>query len=102
MRRTASRWNGCRITYVAGMGLLCELVNTCTDAGFVVSELATLTPRPAVQVAPLGGAAEELAGDRTVEIVLSVRGRGDRGELGRRLTGTPGVLACAREDFAEF
>lgn len=39
--------------------------------------------------------------ERTVEVALSVQGRGDPDALTARLAGTAGVLACSRSDLAD-
>jgi len=85
---------GYRITYLQGTGLLRELLDQCTRSGFSVSELRTVTVG--------GDAAGEAAAPgaslpgRSVEVVISVQGRGDVDDLTARLAEVPGVLACAR------
>ncbi|MFG2409576.1 MgtC/SapB family protein [Streptomyces brevispora] len=92
---------GYRITYTEGLGALRELVKHCTEAGFAISELTTIAAdsegmfrrrRPPETVHPP---------ERTVEVALSVQGRGDPDALMARLSGTTGVLACSRSDLAD-
>lgn len=94
---------GYRITYTENMGALRELVNHCAEAGFAISELTTLSAdgegmfrrrRRTEAVAPASA-------ERTVEVALSVTGRGDPDALMARLAGTTGVLACSRSDLAD-
>ncbi|MEU9624512.1 MULTISPECIES: MgtC/SapB family protein [unclassified Streptomyces] len=78
---------GYRIVYLQGTGLLRELLDQCTQAGFSVRELRTITGP-----APEG---DEGAG-RTVEIALAVEGHGDADALTAQLAAVSGVLACSR------
>ncbi|WP_405939973.1 MgtC/SapB family protein [Streptomyces sp. NBC_00726] len=85
---------GYRITYTEGVGALRELVNHCTETGFAVSELTTLSGSGRYRRRRAQPDAEG-----TVEIALSVQGRGDPDALTARLAGTAGVLACSRNDL---
>ncbi|WP_214106550.1 MgtC/SapB family protein [Acrocarpospora catenulata] len=96
-----------RITYSEGHGTLRELVNRCTEAGFSIIDLSTLTisPEPAtvsrrhpLQVTrddreeiTLGP--REAVDGRTVQVAIGVLGRGDSGALAAQLASVPGVLA---------
>ncbi|AWL42053.1 MULTISPECIES: MgtC/SapB family protein [Streptomyces] len=91
---------GYRITYTEGMGTLRELVNHCTDGGFSISELTTLTPQ-GTGVFRRRRPEERQSVEQTVEIALNVQGRGDVDALTARLAGTSGVLACSRSDLAD-
>lgn len=82
-----SMTTGYRIVYLQGTGLLRELLDQCTRAGFSLRELRTVTGP-----APQG---DDNAG-RTVEIALAVEGHGDAVALTTRLAAVPGVLACSR------
>lgn len=90
---------GFRITYTEGVGALRELVRHCTEAGFAISELTTLTSDGAAL--SRRRRSDPAAGERTVEISLSVQGRGDPDALTARLADTTGVLACSRSDLAD-
>jgi putative Mg2+ transporter-C (MgtC) family protein len=109
-----------RITYTEGSGLLRELVNLCTDAGFSIADLTTITPperrerrrrrdaaeraedsEPAAAGEGGGPAATAGRGDRTVEVTIGVQGRGDPQALLARLAQVPGVLACSRTDSSD-
>ena len=101
-----------RITYLQGTGLLRQMLDRCTQAGFSVSELRTILAdgdrdrdgdgaRAGSGLAtrrseepPEGG-----GGERTVEIVLTVQGRGDADALTASLAEVPGVLACSRSAY---
>ncbi|MEE1743105.1 MgtC/SapB family protein [Streptomyces sp. NPDC006641] len=78
---------GYRIVYLQGTGLLRELLDQCTRAGFSVCELRTVTDPTTPGVESDG---------RTVEIALALQGRGDAAALTARLAAVPGVLACSR------
>ncbi|QMU74028.1 MgtC/SapB family protein [Streptacidiphilus sp. P02-A3a] len=113
-----------RITYLQGSGLLRELLKQCTRDGFAVSELRTiavtgaeagsdtglapdadLAPDPGPDSAPddADDADDDVAtrrgAERTVEIALTVQGRGHVDTLTSHLAGTDGVLACRRSSF---
>lgn len=77
---------GYRIAYLQGRGLLRELLDRCTQAGFSVHEVRTLS-------GPVGRDSEQV-----VEIVLVVQGRGDAGALTARLAAVAGVLVCRRTE----
>ncbi|GHF24077.1 hypothetical protein GCM10010359_27880 [Streptomyces morookaense] len=77
---------GYRIAYLQGRGLLRELLDRCTQAGFAVHEVRTLS-------GPVGRDSEQV-----VEISLVVQGRGDAGPLTARLAAVPGVLVCRRTE----
>ena len=98
-----------RITYLQGTGLLRELLDRCTRAGFAVDELRTVSAgteaeakpgfgsRPEEQQSRPGSPPSEPTGpERIVEILLSVQGRGDADALTVELAEVPGVLACGR------
>jgi len=108
-----------RITYRQGSGLLRELLKQCTRDGFAVSELRTIAVTPADADADVDSAADaestsealdDAAADegrragrggaeRTVEIALTVQGRGHVDTLTSHLIGTDGVLACRRSSL---
>ena len=96
-----------RITYLQGSGLLRELLDQCTRDGFSVSELRTIavtsTDRDADSDADDADRRADRAGkgspDRTVEIALTVQGRGDADSLTAHLVAVDGVLACRRSNF---
>jgi putative Mg2+ transporter-C (MgtC) family protein len=100
-----------RITYLQGTGLLRELLDRCTRAGFAVAELRTVASVDAMDAAGAEGAADKSAlaarfapvpagrqgqGERIVEVMLTVQGRGDPDALTLHLAEVPGVLACSR------
>jgi putative Mg2+ transporter-C (MgtC) family protein len=76
-----------RIVYRPGLGVLRELLDQCTHAGFVVLELRTLSSHDA------GGQEQR---ESPVEVALAVQGQGDSGQLTVRLASVDGVLACIR------
>jgi putative Mg2+ transporter-C (MgtC) family protein len=102
-----------RITYLQGSGLLRELLDQCTRDGFSVSELRTIavasTDRDSGaddtddedKVDRRAGRVDAGRGgpDRTVEIALTVQGRGDADSLTAHLVAVDGVLACRRSNF---
>ncbi|KNB54091.1 MgtC/SapB family protein [Streptomyces caatingaensis] len=75
-----------RITYLQGRGVLRELLDRCTQGGFSVHELRTVT-------GPAGQDPEQV-----VEVALQVQGRGDAAALTVRLAAVPGVLVCRRSE----
>jgi putative Mg2+ transporter-C (MgtC) family protein len=105
------------ITYLQGTGLLRELLDRCTRAGFAVAELRTVasvdsgsadsdpmdpmdrdsqrTPALPARTEP-GSGGHRGRGERIVEVMLSVQGRGDPDALILHLAEVPGVLACSR------
>ncbi|MGC5341799.1 MgtC/SapB family protein [Streptomyces sp. DT24] len=91
---------GYRITYTEGMGTLRELVNQCTDAGFSISELTTLSTEGSGMFRRRRTESPR-ALEHAVEVALSVQGRGDVDALTARLARTTGVLACSRSDVAD-
>ena len=102
------------ITYLQGTGLLRELLDRCTRAGFAVAELRTVgsvesgeddsepgdagpeRTSPAARAEPVPAAGPRVRGERIVEVLLSVQGRGDPDALILHLAEVPGVLACSR------
>ncbi|MEY9966712.1 putative Mg2+ transporter-C (MgtC) family protein [Streptacidiphilus sp. MAP12-16] len=85
-----------RITYVQRIGMLRELVLTCLNAGFVLSELASLTGDHG------GSSADGKHGEEhTAEVSLGVEGSGDQQLLMAQLSRLPGVLACRRTDHSD-
>jgi len=98
------------ITYLQGTGLLRELLDRCTRAGFALAELRTVASVDSEGKSGLGGARSEPepgpAGrpgqdERIVEVVLSVQGRGDADALTLHLAEVPGVLACSRSSAGD-
>ncbi|MEU8699961.1 MgtC/SapB family protein [Streptomyces sp. NPDC091387] len=92
---------GYRITYTEGVGALRELVRHCTEAGFAISELTTLAADGEGMFRRRRRSETVPPPERTVEVALSVQGRGDPDALMARLSGTTGVLACSRSDLAD-
>jgi putative Mg2+ transporter-C (MgtC) family protein len=96
---------GYRITYIQGEGLMRELVNQCVQFGFVLTELSTLSERTDTPSAEHDGKPPRDTAarpeERTVEVELTVQGRGDADGLTGRLAEIPGVLACTRTDLAD-
>ncbi|MGK4585166.1 MgtC/SapB family protein [Kitasatospora sp. HPMI-4] len=81
-----------RIIYRPGRGVLRELLDQCTHAGFVVLELRTLS-------SPTALPGEDF--ESPVEVALSVQGQGDAGRLTVRLASVAGVLTCIRSGSEE-
>ncbi|MEV7929422.1 MULTISPECIES: MgtC/SapB family protein [unclassified Kitasatospora] len=77
-----------RIVYRPGRGVLRDVLDQCTRAGFAVFELRTLS-----------GTDGELPGEvseKPVEVALSVQGQGDAGGLTAQIAAVAGVLTCVR------
>jgi putative Mg2+ transporter-C (MgtC) family protein len=80
------------VTYMEGTGLLRDLVALCVDAGFLITDLETLS-----RTDEDGTAGAEVR----VDISMGVQGRGDPDRLLTLLAGREGVLACRRTDSSD-
>ena len=97
------------VTYLQGSGLLRELLDRCTRAGFAVAELRTVAAVDSEDESRFPARLEQGPGEgprqpgpeRIVEVVLSVQGRGDADALTVQLAEVPGVLACARSSAGD-
>jgi hypothetical protein len=83
-------------TYADGRGLLRTLVNECTGSGFAIAELKTISADDADD--GIGRLAEPGGAQRSVQIALTLHGRGDLDALTARLVQVPGILSCRRTD----
>jgi putative Mg2+ transporter-C (MgtC) family protein len=116
LTRAGGEWTEYRITYADGRGLLRTLVNECTRSGFAIAELKTISSgssaagdgigRLAGSAGPDGpdGPLEPPDGagpgrrDHSVEVALTLHGRGDLDSLTARLVQVAGILAVRRAD----
>lgn len=78
-----------RIEYEDGRGLLRTVLDVCTGAGFFVASFSGLGHDEQRDTREPGGH------PRTVEVVLTLTGRGDPDALTERLVGTPGIVTVA-------
>ncbi|WP_037573776.1 MgtC/SapB family protein [Phaeacidiphilus oryzae] len=111
-----NRGIGLRITYIQGQGLMRELVNQCVQFGFALTELSTVSERTdrssrrrITHRSQDGENGEERRDEdeddgveeRTIEVEMTVQGRGDVDGLVARLAEISGVLACNRTDLGD-
>jgi putative Mg2+ transporter-C (MgtC) family protein len=75
-----------RVTYLDGRGILREVLQSCTEAGFAVADVTT----------------HQVEGDaRAVAVQLELRGVGPVADLAAELDGVDGVLAVAARSEGE-
>jgi putative Mg2+ transporter-C (MgtC) family protein len=94
--RAGGEWPEYRITYADGKGLLRTLVNECTGSGFAIAALRTISADDSADA--IGRLAESGGSERSVEIALTLHGRGDLDALTARLVQVRGILSCRRTD----
>jgi putative Mg2+ transporter-C (MgtC) family protein len=96
--RLAPPWPTLRVQYLDGRGLLREVLEVVTSAGFVVSELST-AQRGAVRLP--GGTAEGTEDTASVEVTVRLGGNGDVDGVIGRLSEMEGVLTVTTGDETE-
>ncbi|MBS2534092.1 MgtC/SapB family protein [Catenulispora sp. NF23] len=89
-----------RIEYLDGRGLLRTVLDVCTGAGFFVASFSGTGRHDHSDSrdleAPQGAQAPEAGRlDRTVEVVLTLHGRGNVNDLTEQLVATSGIVAVA-------
>ncbi|NUR25534.1 MAG: MgtC/SapB family protein [Catenulispora sp.] len=93
-----------RIEYVDGRGLLRTVLDACTGAGFFVASFsggesdrrgADRRRRGAADSRDSDDRQAAGFGERTVEVVLSLQGRGDSDALTEQLVAVPGIVAVS-------
>jgi putative Mg2+ transporter-C (MgtC) family protein len=87
--RSATAISVLRVSYPDGGGILRQVLKVTTDRGFAIDQLTTHGTRG-------GGGGDD--GERQVEVVLELHGRGSVNDLAVKLSEIPGVVAVTSAD----